>query len=438
MIRLATLLVWLLALLPSAVAMLTVIETQWHSPTAVLGALGRLAGVAGLSFLLVAASLSSRVPGFDRAFGGLTKLWQTHHRLASVAFLLLLAHPLLLAFASGGDSGAAVGVLFPATAYWEVWAGWGALLAMMIFLAPSFAFFGEPKYQRWKFLHRLAGLAIVLALLHALPLARAIPHPWDYVIWLTLTVLALAAVTYRWLFSRSDLPGVGGRFPYRVTEVNKVANDVVEISAQAVDRHLQYRAGQFVYLTSYDRSLSAGYGEEHPYTLSSSPDESQLRITIKDLGDASRAMQTIKSGSDLRVEGPYGAFFESEYDEDSELWIAGGIGITPFLGRARFLRETCSEVDVCLIYCVQDETRALFADQFREIAEQLPGFNFQLHYFYQQGPLNMDFIQTHCPNYTNRGAYICGPLPLLGLARKLLIVGGVPLSRIQTEEFNLL
>ena len=47
-------------------------------------------------------------------------------------------------------------------------------------------------------------------------------------------------------------------------------------------------------MAPFDRSLSAGYGEEHPYTLSSSPDEDRLRIAIKDLGDASRAIQTIR------------------------------------------------------------------------------------------------------------------------------------------------
>lgn len=438
MIRSATTLIWLLALLPTFVALISLLDIQWQSVLAVLAALGRLAGVAGLAFLLVAASLSSRVPGFDRLFGGLTKLWKTHHRLAAVSFLLLLLHPVLLAFSAGGHASGAVALLFPAFDAWAVWAGWGALLAMMAFLAPSFSFFGRPVYQRWKLLHRLAGVAILLALLHAFPLARAIPHPWDYVIWTSLAGLAVVAVAYRWLFSRGQWGGTGGRFSYRVTRVDPVAKNVVEISLRAEDRALKYRAGQFVYLRPYDKNLSAGYGQEHPYTISSSPHEEQLRISIKDLGDASRALQHVRTGSEVHVEGPYGAFFESEYDEDSELWIAGGIGITPFLSRARYLRETMDEVDVCLVYCVQDESRALFATELEAIARELPGFRVHFHYFYQQGPLTLPFIEACCAHLKNRGVYICGPEGLLALARKLLIGYGVPARRIQTEEFNLL
>lgn len=424
-------------------ALITLWDTQWQSPTAVLAALGRLAGVGGLGFLLVAAALSSRVPGFDRAFGGLTKLWQTHHRLAAVSFLLLLVHPILLAFAGAGQLGgnaasAAVTVLFPSWDYWEVWAGWGALLTMMIFLAPSFSFFGHPNYQRWKFLHRLAGLAILLALAHAFPLARALPHPWDYVVWITLTVLALAAVAYRWLFSRAYLSGIGGRFPYHVVRKEKITPDVVEISLAPEKEPMGYQAGQFVYLTPYDKNLQAGHGEEHPYTISSSPEEPEMRIAIKDLGDASRAIQDIAIGSHVRVEGPYGAFFRSDYDEDSELWIAGGIGITPFLGRARYMRETMSEVDVCLIYCVQDQSRALFYSELTDIARDLPGFSLHMHFFREQGPLAMEFLQDSCPKIASRAAYVCGPPPMISLSRKLLGKAGVPKNRIRTEEFNLL
>lgn len=433
MIRLATLLVWILALLPTGFGFAFLLGGNWPSAHGALAALGRLAGVGGLGFLLVAASLSSRVPGFDRAFGGLTKLWKTHHRLAAVSFLLMLLHPWLLALAAGGQARGAVAVLFPAD-FPAIWIGWAALLVMMIFLAPSFSFFGEPDYQHWKWLHRLAGVAVILALAHAFPLAQAIPHPWDFIIWLSLTALAVAAVAYRWLFSRH----LGGRHSYQVTTVEPVAKDVVEISLQARERPLHYRAGQFIYLTPYDDQLPAGYREEHPYTISSSPHEPQLRVAVKDLGDGSRALQRLRVGSEVQVEGPYGAFFASEYDEDSELWIAGGIGITPFLGRARYLQQNMDEVDVCLIYCVQDESRALFAAELESIARQLPGFQVHFHYFYQQGPLSWPFLEGRCHRIAQRGVYICGPEGLMTLARKLVAGHGVPAKRIHTEEFDLL
>jgi len=433
--KLARTLIWVLALLPAVVVLATVGERDLADPAAFLNFLGRLTGIAGLALMLAAAILSCRVPGFDRPFGGLTKLWRTHHQIATVAFLLLLAHPLLLMFAAAGFSlDVAVATLLPRGADIALWTGWAALLLMMVFLGPGYRFFGDPDYQRWKHLHRLAAPAVVLALVHTFYLARTLPWIWEWVLWIGLAALAVASIGYRFLWSRRF-----GRRRYRVARVDRPANNVVELNLTTEGPALAYEAGQFVYLTPRDPSLEAGHGEEHPYTLSSAPGERGLRIAIKALGDASRAIGDIAEGSEVQVEGPYGGFFPKTSTADApELWIAGGIGITPFLARARHLAAVGEAVDVVLIFCVQDEARAIWLEEFEELAASLPGFRVQMHYFYQEGPLNSTFVNERCPNARDRTVYICGPGPLLTLAQQMAQSAGVPGSRIVTEEFDLL
>jgi len=424
---------WLLGLLPAVVAWMALPPGSFSGAAASLNSAGRLTGIGGLGLFLLAAMASVRIPGFDRHFGGLTKLWQTHHSMGAVAFLLLLCHPLLLALASAGISpAAAVAVLFPPAAGTAVWLGWGALLSMMVFLAPSFAFFGPPKYQRWKKIHRLAAISAVLALAHTLWLERTIPEPWSSLIWLGLAAATIGALVYGLVFGRR-----ASQYPYTVAEVARPANNVVELSLNPLGKPLRYEAGQFVYLSHYDGKLPGGYGEEHPYTLSSSPAELQVRIAIKDLGDASRAIQEIHRGSKVRLVGPYGAFFPPT-NSDAELWIAGGIGITPFLGRARDLASRAERVDINMIYCVQDEARALFADELRQLKARIPGFCLTVHYFYRDGPLATDFVRYHCPDCSGRQVYVCGPGPLLKLAREVVLGAGVRRSNFHSEEFNLL
>jgi predicted ferric reductase len=437
----ANLTLWFLGLLPSAIFLVTSTETEWSSTAASLNTLGRLTGIAGLSFFLVAAMLSSRVPGFDRKFGGLTKLWFTHHQLAAVSFLLLLTHPLLLAFSGMAVSiDAGMSVLFPGSNPAPVLIGWLALVVMMIFLAPSFAFFGEPRYQRWKLLHKLAGVALVLALIHSFMLARQIHFLWQSILWSLYTGLALLAMLFRWGFSKRSWFKRHGQLRYQVVGASKPLSNVVELELQSQPQQarLAYEAGQFIYFTPYDKQLAAGYAEEHPYTISSAPEEANLRIAVKDLGDSSRALQSIQIGSLVRVEGPYGAFFPSGDCTESELWIAGGIGITPFLSRARHLAAKASKVDVHCILCVQDEARALYHDELKNIADRLPGFVLTMHYFYREGAINTAFLQVHCPDFMGRSCYVCGPPPMLGCVQGILRSSGVPSKRIHTEEFNLL
>jgi predicted ferric reductase len=433
--RVARSLVWALALLPLAFFLAGLTRSDFSDLASLLNMLGRLTGVLGLAFLLLAAALSARVPGFDQPFGGLTKLWNTHHLLGAAALLLLLAHPLLLALAGAAyGQHVALATLFPPLSDWATWTGWVALVLMMIFLAPSFAFFGHPNYERWKRVHALAGPAAILALVHTFLLSRTMPGRTDLVIWTLFALLGIGALTWRFIFSRK-----AGRLTHSISDVTRVANNVVELTLKPRRRKLRYQAGNFVYLTPFDSGLRAGKGEEHPYTLSSSPLEPNLRIAIKDLGDASRAIQDIKIGSKVTIEGPYGRFFPVTDEVGTpELWVAGGIGITPFLARMRHLKAIEGHADIHLIYCVQDEARALYAEELRSLAALIPGFILTMHYFYQQGPINAGFVRQSCPDFASREIYICGPMPLNHAVQALLRDAGVPLSRIHTEEFELL
>lgn len=433
--RLARTLVWMLALIPLAFFLAGLRPADFYDVPGVLNVLGRLAGVLGLAFLLLSAALSARVPGFDLPFGGLTRLWNTHHLLGAAALLLLLSHPLLLAFsAQGYGPGLAFETLFPPMTDLAAWSGWLALLLMMTFLAPSFSFFGAPDYERWKRLHDLAPFAVILALAHTFLLSRTMPAYLDMVVWSGFALLAVGAVLWRFVFSRRV-----GRLSYTVARVDRPANNVVELTLEPRRRSLQYRAGNFVYLTAFDRELTAGCGEEHPYTLSSSPRESNLRIAIKDLGNASRAIQSIQTGSRVTVEGPYGRFFKHPDEVPlPELWISGGIGVTPFLARLRHLHQLDQGGDIRFIYCVQDEARALYLEELQALADAIPGLRLVPHYFYRQGPLSAAFLREHCGDIEQREVYICGPQPLTRLAQTHLRALGVARRKIHTEEFQLL
>ncbi len=304
--------------------------------------------------------------------------------------------------------------------------GWAALVAMAAFLAPTFDFFGRMDYQRWKSLHALSGLALVLGLAHAIALSRVLPAA----VWAAGGGLALAAFVYRMRLARF----LGGK-RYTIVRAAAIGQGVVELSLKPDGGILRYHAGQFVYLTPLDAGLASGRGEEHPYTVSSAPGEPVLRIAIKDLGDASHALQTVATGAAVIVEGPYGGFFAPDATQMRQLWIAGGIGITPFLARARAL-DAARPVDVHLVYCVQDVSRAHFIEELEAVAAHVQGFAFRPHYFYREGPLTMAFLRSRCPDFAERDVFVCGPSPLIAVARRELSGAGVAPARLHTEDFT--
>ncbi|RDB43130.1 oxidoreductase [Halomonas sp. DQ26W] len=390
---------------------------------------GRVAGILGLAMMLLAAAVSLRLPGFDRPFGGLARLWRLHHWLGFGAFIMVMVHALALGLAAVPVSlDAAVATLFPPLSHGATWLGWLAWLAMVIFLAPTFAFFGQPHYQRWKRLHLVSAAALLLGLWHAFLLVAGTA------LWWLLGLAGLGAIVWRKLVS----PRLA-RHPYRVEAVERLARGVVELVLRPESRRMAFEAGQFVYLTPLDETLSAGRGEEHPYTIASATSDDCLRIGIKDLGDASHALQTVTLGSRVLIEGPYGEFYGRRFPERDQLWIGGGIGITPFVGGARDIAERgLTNGRVHLFYLANSPDRAYYREELERIAEAHASFAFTQHYSRERGRLDEAYLREHCPDFTEREIYICGPPAMNAHLQRLLTGQGIPASRIHSEVFDFL
>lgn len=393
---------------------------------------GRAAGILGLSIILVAGILSVRVPGFDRLFGGLPRLWKIHHILGFLGFVLVLFHVELIAVSALPIArDLPVKILFPPLTETGVWWGWLALLTLVLFLAPSFKFFGHPPYQPWKLLHQIAApAALVLAVLHANALTSG-----DDVVWWLFGGLAALSVLWR----RAGVKLLG-RLRYSIVGVDRLAPDVVEISLSPRDRPLRYAPGQFIYLSPLDSNLTSGRKEEHPFSLSSAPSEPVLKLGIKDLGDASHALQTIAVGSEVRIEGPYGDFFARITPDRDQLWLGGGIGITPMVGGARALasRDDLPPGAVHLFYLADSPERAYYRTILRDCEAKAACLRVTEHYFAREGAMTAAFLAQHCPDFREREVYLCGPPPMLHHLGRLLSQAGVPRARIHSEEFTFL
>ncbi|WP_018994917.1 ferric reductase-like transmembrane domain-containing protein [Thioalkalivibrio sp. ALJ2] len=392
--------------------------------------LTQVSGVLALTCMLLAGILSIRLPHSDRPFGGLIDLWRRHHALGAAALLLAIVHVWLVAAGGMGHSVAsAVHRLFPGPDHWPILAGWGALVVLVIVLAPTFKFFGEPGYARWKRLHVLSGLALLLGVVHAWPLAQA-TWPW----WL-LGILALAAYLWRKLLS----PRIG-RHDYRVDGVERLTPTMVELRLRPEGEPLAHQPAQFVYLTPLDPGLANGQGEEHPFTIASAPGEEYLRIGIKGLGDGSRALQTVAKGSPVQVEGPYGTFLQGHDRKRPAVWLGAGVGITPFVSAVRALAHEGRSANppVHLFQLADRREAAAYHDELERLANTIEDLDLTLHLRERDGLLSADFLRQHCADFASAEFWICGPGVVDRYVRGLLHAEGVPNARIHSEAFHLL
>ena len=385
---------------------------------------GEILGSINIVLMSFALLLSSRPKWAEKYFGGLDKMYITHRRLATVAFLLIFVHVLTVPITLTG---------WRLGNYLAVIAFAGLVSIVLISLSPRIAFLNKLSggtYEGWKNLKRYIGIFFILGFVHSLTIAS----PLDALIAFSFVQVFFIMGTLAYLYTE-----VFGRFlkkyvPYTVEAVKHPNQTTTEVTLRAKrDPIRKQRAGQFLFVRfPGDRSLN----ESHPFTISSAPEEDVLRLTIKASGDFTRDLfAKLKPGMDAMVEGAYG-MFDFKAGGPKQIWIAGGIGLTPFLSFLRSLKGTLNH-DVDFYYTVRHKEEALFTDEIETAAKENPRLKAHIRFSATDGSLTIEHILKNAGgSVKDHHIYICGPLPMIQAFEQKFLALGVPAGNIHFEEFN--
>ncbi|MBP9827336.1 ferredoxin reductase family protein, partial [Candidatus Saccharibacteria bacterium] len=368
--------------------------------------------------------LSARWKIFDRWFNGLDKAYQWHHITGGWAFLALVLHPIFLSFRSGMIGRNPLGLWWFGSNL-QINLGIISLYAMA--LALPVTVFLRLKYGLFIWVHRVLGLVFYAGFLHAIlshgNMAKFAPLWWYMVGFM---VLAMYAFIYHSVLGKI-LPH---RLLYTVVANKKLAPDVMEIELEPRGRIMNYAPGQFSYVSFLGHPHNS---EAHPYSMASSPQERNLRFVVKVFGDYTKGLLKLKPGTTAKIAGPYGQFSYKRVRSRRQVWIAGGIGVTPFLAMAKSLPKRGYDID--FFYCVQTASEAHFDTVFEALAQKKPGFKPHLFCQDRQGFISVDALIKIC-NLKRTEFFICGPPPMMHALRDGLVKSGVRVSKIHFEDFS--
>jgi len=354
----------------------------------------------------------------------LDKMYITHRRVATAAFLMVFVHVLTVPISL---TGWALGN------YLAVIAFTGIVSIVLISLAPRIAFLNKltgGTYEGWKNLKKYIGIFFIIGFIHSLTIGDPL-HALEAI---TFVQIFFIIGTVSYLYTE-----VFGRFfkkyiPYMVEAVNHPNPSTTEVTLCAKkDSIPKHRAGQFLFVRFPNtRTLN----ESHPFTISSAPHEDVLRVTVKASGDFTRALFTdLKPGMDAIVEGAYG-LFDYKTGGQKQIWIAGGIGLTPFLSFVRAMDGNLNH-DIDLYYTVRHKEEALFVDELEAGAKKNPRLKVHVRYSATDGSLSIDdILKAAGGSVTAQHVYMCGPLPMVQAFEQKFIALKTPANQIHYEEFN--
>lgn len=408
----------------ATVAMAPALAWAWSAGPYVLTwyGLARLAGFAAAGLFAVSMLLMLRLTWLDRVFRGLGHVYQAHHALGVAALLLLLIHPFALG-AMQARSVDSLRFLLPDPSSSVVFSGWVALLLFVSFFAVTIA--PRIPLHLWRRLHRASGLAYAAMIWHLVT-------AWSGSVaaGLALGLVVAGALGFAHRLLAEDSPRRGLR--YRVTEVHHRGPKVVDLVLDPLGQHLRFEAGQFVYLAMQDAPLYRACGELHPYTLTGHPDDPRLHLSIKALGHCTRHIQNVTVGVEAFVQGPFGGLFPARAQRHPQVWIGGGIGVTPFLSRASIIAPGDPPIDI--VYAAGNKSAALYLEDFRALVRDRP--NMRLHTIFEDsdGLPAVVAIESRVGPLEGKHFMLAGPPGMLSALRRELRARGVPASCIHTEE----
>ena len=399
-------------------------------------------GVLGIGVMSLAMLLAIRPVVLEPYLGGLDKMYRLHKWLGISGLALSVSHWLM---AQGPKWLVGWGLLarparpaqsaLPADSIQQFfvnqrhlaesigeWAFYAALALMVLALIKRF------PYRHFFKIHHLLAVAYLALVWHSVVLLKF--DYWSGVLGPVMAVLMAAGsvaailVLFRRVAANRKVMGEVASI------VHHDALNVVAVGIQLKGRWAGHESGQFAFLTLHEDE------GPHPFTISSAwTGDGRIQFIIKALGDYTRTLaDRLRVGDAVKVEGPYGRFnFQGE--SRRQIWVGGGIGITPFIARMKALTRQSDGKAIDLFH-----TTAVYDDEAIGLLERdAQAANVRLHVLWDErdGRLDAERIRKAVPDWRNAELWFCGPSAFGQTLKRDLIAMGLPGACFHQELFEL-
>ena len=406
------------------------------------------AALASLAILSVV-----RARALEPLFGGLDAAVRLHRKLGLAALLMLVVHVVLLAADAVVQGASLVAVLVP------FWSGDQRSTDILVFYAliglGILAYDRRLRHERWLALHRVIGLLFLLGTLHAAIEPGTILQYEPLRTWIVILLLVGATA---WIYRVLLFWRFGPRYRYQVESVVTRGAQTVDLVMRPLERRMMYEPGTFVFIAV--PSFKGKQRELHPFSISSSPVQHHLRVSIRQIGDFTRQISFLSRGednpdfwkarragryhpvstlrgADVDVYGPFGGFTPFRLQQHQcMVWVGTGIGITPFLSMLSFERSTLYLRRIWLYYVARGAEDAVYDHEIRTSRSRMDfAVDYVLWLTSERGRLTAARIAADVER-DDYAVMLCGNMSFVAAFTSQFRALGLPRERIITEELQ--
>jgi predicted ferric reductase len=398
-------------------------------------------GYVGFSIMAMELALLSRVKSATAAFG-LDALQLVHKRIAYVALVLVLFHPLVLLPAGYPWQMLLLGPEVP----WVIRLGTLAAIgtALLIVLSIWRKWLRMP-YELWQITHGILAIVVLAAaamhILGAGRFSQLLPMRVAVVLYLALLIVLF-------FYFRIAKPVRSLSRPWRVIEIRPELGRSRTLRL-APDGHsgCSFEGGQFAWINLARWPFTY---PQHPISFSSSgelaSETREVAFTIKALGDWSgERVAAVQSGDRVWLDGPHGVFTIDRIQGPGYVFIAGGVGITPIHSMLATMADRGDLRPVILFFAGQEADSLTLREEVLALRARLslrivmtltdppPAWDGET------GRITPQMLLRYLPEkaYRRWMYIICGPNPMIDAMESALETIDVPPEKVHAERFDM-
>lgn len=423
--------IWIPFLITTALWVLAKTERPAEPLTAISQILSLWVMTAFSLVMLIAA----RSRAVEKIYGGLDKSYALHGQMAKAAWGLMLLHPLLLIPGRAAEGIPWFSLLLPIgpwPAGFELARLMGVLAYYLFIALVLLTLWRKVDYQHWLLSHKLMGPAFAFATAHTFMAASDVRAFEPLRTWM---VVVCGVGILAWLYKSLLYPYLAKHYIYRVQSLVEKGGGVWELNLKPTGARMNYEPGEFAFISV--RGNPNVPAEPHPFSISSSSHQHGLRFSFRTVGDYTRKLPQTKEGDEVVIYGPYGEFTSYMLDDyKRQVWIGGGIGITPFLSMAAHEALTGDEKEITCYCSVKKPADAVYHEEMERAAAAHPRLTYIRHCSDDEGFLNVERFRKEVGDLSDVAWLFCGPPIMMQSLRKQLIAAGISPDQIFFEEFN--
>jgi predicted ferric reductase len=359
-----------------------------------------------------------------------------HRQMGIIAFLFVLAHPLLLF----GVEPRFVEYLDPRVNFLRaIFLSAAAIGIILLVVLPLLRESVALRYEWWRLSHAVCAAGVLLVgLVHGLQVGHYIAGVWKQGAWVALFLVGVAPI----LHLRLVRPWLSKNRAYRVEEMREEHGDTTTLVLRPEGHDgIAFKAGQFSWLTLGKSPFRL---DQHPFSLTgSAATRHEYQMSVKALGDFTSALPRVPLGTRAYLDGPHGSFSLGDDPREGAVLIMGGIGITPAMSMLRTSRDWGDRRSIILIYANDSWEDVAFREELDAIQSEL---NLRIVHVLDRHPegwqgekglLRDDVLERHLPPVDSHYHYfVCGPPAMMAIAEKYLVKRGIPPWNRSVERFD--